>query len=191
MLKDNFVHADLHSGNMLVRRNPKTNSVELVMLDVGLVTSSTPEDWKILKKLLIALSTNDSQMAAGLMIEHAKHKNLSKSDEPHYIREMSATFNEVFKSNMNEIDVGKILTDVLSINRRYQVQIAGNFSTLCLGCVVLEGIGKQLNPDVNLLQEAKPFLFEKEKTDFFVKLNNEFEHVFAKFFNSNHDSSKS
>jgi len=182
MLKDNFVHADLHSGNMLVRRNTKTNAVELIMLDVGLVTSATPEDWHILKKLLVALSTNDSQMAAGLMIEHAKHKNLPQSEEVNFIREMSATFDEVFRSNMNDIDVGKILNDILSINRRYQVQIAGNFSTLCLGCVVLEGIGKQLDPDVNLLQEAKPFLFEKEKFDFFVKLNLEIDHILGKFY---------
>jgi aarF domain-containing kinase len=181
MLKDNFVHADLHSGNMLVRRNPKSNSVELIMLDVGLVTSATQDDWIILKKLLVALSTNNSKMAAGLMIEHAKHKNLPQDGEVNYIREMSATFDEVFRSNMNDIDVGKILTDVLSINRRYQVQVAGNFSTLCVGCVVLEGIGKQLDPTVNLLQEAKPYLFEKEKTDFFVKFNHAIDRVLGKF----------
>jgi len=79
---------------------------------------------------------------------------------------MSLVFDEVFRTNMKHIGAGKILSKVLSINRRYRVQVAGNFATLCVGIIVLEGIGKQLDPDINLLQEAYPFLLEKEKTNF-------------------------
>ena len=46
---------------------------------------------------------------------------------------------------------------VLNLVRQYRVQIEGNFATLCVGTAVLEGIGRQLDPDLNLLGEAVPY----------------------------------
>lgn len=177
MLIDNLVHADLHSGNILVKQpsptptttandsSPAASKPSLVFLDVGLVARASAHDFQLLKWLLLAVAERDSRKAASLMVEHAKEKRIDPEELDNYVSEMGEIFEFIFKSKMNEIDVGMLLGDVLATNRKYRVQFAGNFSTLCVGVIVLEGIGKQLDPDINLLQEAVPYLVRKETNE--------------------------
>lgn len=79
-----------------------------------------------------------------------------------YKQEMHKLFSTVETTPLAEIDVGEFLGTLMSIMRKYHVKIEGNFSTLMIGTVVLEGIGRQLNPKINILKEAIPFLIQNQ-----------------------------
>lgn len=93
------------------------------------------------------------------------------SSEEKFSNEMGTLFNHVRESPLSEIKVGDVLYGMLSLVQKYHVVIEGspfqfcppfwlrgNFSTLCVGTIVLEGIGKQLDPEINLMGRAVPFL---------------------------------
>lgn len=86
---------------------------------------------------------------------------------------MGDLFNTISSSSLEKIHVGLVLTKVLNLVRKHHIQLegkalcllsypVGNYATLVVGTVILEGIGKQLDPTVNLLEEAKPFLWKSE-----------------------------
>jgi len=169
MLHDNFIHADLHPGNILVRKKKKHTEekpifgilsrakdevdLEVVFLDVGLVTECTPSDWSHFKQLFKSVVTGNGKLGAELMVKYARsHKIMTDAQRAAYVEEMNAVFNQIATVPMNKINVGDFLGNILRVVQKYQVQIEGNFATLCVGTAILEGIGKQLNPELNLFQ---------------------------------------
>jgi aarF domain-containing kinase len=165
MLVDNFVHADLHPGNLMVRMNQRkdTNKYEpqLVVLDVGLVTKLSEHDRVNFMDLFAAVASGDGERAATLMIERARNaKEIIRDPESikGFKEEMSSLISTVLITPVRELEVGNILEQVLSLGRKYKVSVESNFTTLVLGTIIVEGIGKQLNPDLNFVDAAKPFL---------------------------------
>jgi len=156
MLLDNFVHADLHPGNILVRK--KNDNLQLVFLDVGLIYSASAYEWDHFKQLFKAIVEKNGRYGASLMVKFAKEHNLSPGTEKIFEEEMGALFDSIRDLKMSEIDVGTFLSSVLYLVRKYQVKIEGNFATLCVATTVLEGIGRQLDPEINVLDASIPVL---------------------------------
>jgi predicted unusual protein kinase regulating ubiquinone biosynthesis (AarF/ABC1/UbiB family) len=77
------------------------------------------------------------------MVKYAREqpKWKSKEEELNFYREMEDLFSSLREKPLREIEVGPFLRNAIDITRRYRVKLEGNFSTLCLGTVVLEGIG--------------------------------------------------
>eukprot|EP01126_Amoeba_proteus_P040189 TRINITY_DN4275_c0_g2_i10.p1 TRINITY_DN4275_c0_g2~~TRINITY_DN4275_c0_g2_i10.p1 ORF type:complete len:406 (+),score=77.51 TRINITY_DN4275_c0_g2_i10:238-1455(+) len=109
MLVHNFVHADLHPGNILVRESQDESSalekfikkimgkndenLGLVILDCGLVTVASPTNWEALKALLVALAGGDGRKGAEAMIKYAKSHNLNERDKEEFMTRMGDLFN--------------------------------------------------------------------------------------------------
>jgi aarF domain-containing kinase len=72
---------------------------------------------------------------------------------------MDVLFSTIRHQKISEINVGLFLSNIMSTLRKYQVKIEANFATLCVATVVLEGIGRQLDPEINILDQSVPFLF--------------------------------
>jgi len=76
---------------------------------------------------------------------------------------MGKLFEDIQSKKLSEVKVGELMNTVLYLVRTYHVKVESNFTTLVMGTVVLEGLGKQLDPNLNLLKAAAPF-FAKEKS---------------------------
>lgn len=167
LLVHNFIHADMHPGNLLVAKESKT----LILLDVGLVCELSDMDWLHFKSLMTSVVVGDGREAARLMLEHTmKEAQMSAENREHFTTEMALLYGEIRHSRMVDLDLGQFFGRLLDIVRRYQVRHDPNFTTLLVSTTVLEGIGRQLDPSINILDKSMPYLLWSEKANLHDRL---------------------
>lgn len=167
---DNFLHSDLHPGNVLVKatkssKNPLRTNYTLVFLDAGISTSLRPNDRKNLKDLFRAIVMNDGYKAGSLMVERARYERCSSLPEgKHFFASGVAEIVDEFHDRKREgltlgaVRIGALLARVLDLCRTYGVEIDPQMSSVVVSMLVLEGLGRSLDPDLNLMKAAIPFL---------------------------------
>ena len=131
----------------------------IVFLDVGLTSSLTRKDKRNFYDLFRAIANYDGVEAASLMIERAP--NAKEIDEPSKIgfrKEMSTLINQVIRTPLKQVEVGLVLRNVLDLGKKYHIQVDPSFTTLALGTIIIEGIGRQLDPDLDFVGAARPYL---------------------------------
>lgn len=182
LLVHNFIHADMHPGNLMVRKNSKSNKMQIVLLDVGLICELSDIDWLHFKQLFRCIVQGDGKAGARLMVEHARQTKISDEEREAFTIEMDKLFTQLRINKISDIDIGLFLTQMLDVVRTYKVRIDTNFTTLVVGTVLLEGIGRQLDSDINILDQSVPFLIWSDKANMqdrliFIreKLRDEFE----------------
>jgi predicted unusual protein kinase regulating ubiquinone biosynthesis (AarF/ABC1/UbiB family) len=154
MMFQNFVHADLHPGNMLVRTGAGGN-LELVCLDVGLVCELSPKDYANFIDLFRSVVTKNPRQGAELLLLRAHQQNCS--DPELFKAEMCAIMEAVFDGPSRDIRVGVVLGDIFSCVRRHRVSLDPAFTTMAVSMVLVEGLGKELDPDAQLIEYAIPY----------------------------------
>ena len=160
VFNDNFVHSDLHPGNILVSKTA-TGEPQLVILDAGLVSSLNEKDKKNFIELFSAVCVADGSLAAELMIAGSEYhrcrdKNRFKRDMQSIIDRVSAKKHRSF--SLQDIKIGDVLNDALSAVRQNCVTLDPNFTQLIISIIVLEGMGRCLWPEMNLFTVSVPFL---------------------------------
>jgi aarF domain-containing kinase len=158
MLVDNFVHADLHPGNILVDegRDGSNSSPQVVLLDVGLITQLSEKDRENFLKLFSAVVAGDADLVGHLITDGQDH--LTPQVVQQFSAEVATLMAKVKLTRLDEVPLSEIFFEMLSIARKNKVILEANFTTLIIGTVVIEGLGRQLDPDLNLLQRAVPLL---------------------------------
>jgi len=104
----------------------------------------------------------DGRHGTELMIKYAREPPRFKNAECEetFKRNMAKLFEEVSHKTLADVDFGKFLGQVLNEMRTYRVKIEGNFATLALATIVLEGLGRRLDPNVKFVEAAIPFLWK-------------------------------
>jgi len=132
---DNFIHADLHPGNVLVRAIPnRTNSQRvdhtIIFLDAGIATSLLPNDRKNLRDLFKAVVLNDGYSAGALMVERARYERCTSIPGGKHafatgVSNIVSEFHDRRKQGLTlgAVRVGALLGKVLDLCRRYGVEI--------------------------------------------------------------------
>lgn len=131
----------------------------IVLLDVGLTSTLNRKDKKNFYDLFRAIANYDGQEAASLMIERAP--NATEIDEQSKIgfrKEMSVLIDAVLHTPLKQLEVGIVLQKVLDLGKKYHIKIESSFTTLALGTIIIEGIGRQLDPDFDFVGAARPYL---------------------------------
>lgn len=151
----NFVHGDLHPGNISVR-----DSNNIVIYDAGIVVELNPQDRRNFLELFRAVAMQDGKRAGELMIERSRKH--SCSNPAAFEAEMEKLVNGALSKGLklSNIQVGTLLARVLSLCGRYQVKLESNFVRVIIAIAVLEGVGRSLDPDINLLRVALPVIIK-------------------------------
>jgi len=122
MMIDNFVHADLHPGNISVRQvhNPSTGHarLSLVFYDVGFVTEAHPTDWDHWRSLFRSIISADGLKTAELFLSFSENHKITFEDESQFKSEMMAIFAPLQGSPFKASQVGLVLRQV-----RYNVML--------------------------------------------------------------------
>src|SRR5262245_16163899 len=148
---DGFVHADLHPGNIFV-----TPEGKVVILDLGLCAELDDENRTAFAGFFAAWAQNDGKTMARIMADFSPNRG-KIPDYPGFERELVAFAGRYLGKRMEEIQVGKVLFDMLGILRRYRVRANPTFTMVNIAIAVTEGIGKQLDPKLDTMAEGMPF----------------------------------
>lgn len=152
IFEDGFVHADLHPGNIFI-----TTDDRVALIDLGLVGELDPTHRTALARFFGAWAQQDgdamAQQMYSLSISHADDEATYEAFRESVIRFVGRYWGQP----LSELQVGKVLLDMLGILRRHRIRISPTFTIVNIAIAVTEGIGKQLDPELDLMAEAVPF----------------------------------
>ncbi|KAJ5273973.1 hypothetical protein N7478_009098 [Penicillium angulare] len=211
LLIDNFIHADLHPGNIMVRfYQPSeldlslrkhsratdaptraevdvTESVlarlrphignqqewdaaltqlnhegfrpQLIFIDTGLVTELNDDNRRNFLDLFRAIAEFDGYKAGHLMVERCRTPEQVLEPEVFSLKMQHLVLSIKTRTfALGNIKIGDVLSEVLTMVRGHHVRFEGDFVNVVISCLLLEGIGRSLNPDLDLFKSSLPIL---------------------------------
>lgn len=155
VFRDGFFHADMHPGNIQVSVEPSTFG-RYISLDFGIIGTLTEVDKEYLAQNFTAFFRRDYKRVAELHIESGWVPQTTRVDElESAIRSVCEPY---FDRPLKEISLGLLLMRLFQTSRRFQVEIQPQLVLLQKTLLNIEGLGRQLDPDLDLWSTAKPFL---------------------------------
>ena len=155
VFRDGFFHADMHPGNIMVSLEPATLG-QYISLDFGIVGTLTQVDKNYLAQNFTAFFRRDYKRVAELHIESGWVPPETRVDELEAaVRTVCEPY---FDRPLKEISLGLVLMRLFQTSRRFHVEIQPQLVLLQKTLLNIEGLGRQLDPDLDLWQTAKPFL---------------------------------
>ena len=155
VFRDSFFHADMHPGNIFVsRENP--DDPQYIAVDFGIVGSLSPEDQSYLARNILAFFQRDYRLVAQLHIDsgwvpadtnvHAFETAIRSVCEP------------IFEKPLKDISFGMVLLGLFQTARRFNMVVQPQLILLQKTLLNIEGLGRQLYPELDLWKTGKPYL---------------------------------
>jgi ubiquinone biosynthesis protein len=155
VFRDGFFHADMHPGNIQVSIAPATFG-RYIALDFGIVGTLTEFDKEYLAQNFIAFFRRDYKRVAQLHIESGWVPAGTRVDELEGA--IRAVCEPHFDRPLKDISLGQVLLRLFQTSRRFNVEIQPQLVLLQKTLLNVEGLGRQLDPELDLWATAKPFL---------------------------------
>ena len=155
VFRDGFFHADMHPGNIQVSVQAATLG-RYISLDFGIVGSLTEVDKEYLAQNFAAFFRRDYKRVAQLHIESGWVPAATRVDELEAA--IRAVCEPYFDRPLKEISLGMVLLRLFQTSRRFHVEIQPQLVLVQKTLLNIEGLGRQLDPDLDLWATAKPFL---------------------------------
>jgi ubiquinone biosynthesis protein len=150
-----FFHADMHPGNILVSLDPKTFG-RYISLDFGIVGNLSEFDKNYLAQNFLAFFNRDYRRVAELHIESGWVPENTRLEELEgAVRTVCEPY---FDRPLKDISLGIVLMRLFQTSRRFKVEIQPQLTLLQKTLLNVEGLGRQLDPDLDLWKTAKPIL---------------------------------
>ncbi|KAK3838126.1 MAG: putative ubiquinone biosynthesis protein [Linnemannia gamsii] len=218
LIFDNFVHADLHPGNIFVRfYNPSANNLfkqilsrlkgeehstisstdeatmrlravpegdneawmreleclynegfrpQVVFIDAGLVSELSDKNRRDFLDLFHALAEFDGYRAGKLMMERCRSPESVIDGEVFALRMQKLIIGvKETAMSLGKIKIADLLSEVMAMVRTHHVPMEGDFANVVISILILEGIGRQLNPNIDLFKTALPILRQLGRQD--------------------------
>lgn len=132
---------------------------ELVFIDAGLVTTLNAKNRRNFLELFHAVAEFDGYRAGQLMVERCRAPHLVVEKETFALKMQHIVLNVKRKTfSLGKIKISDILRDVLKAVRQHHVKMEGDFINTVISILLLEGIGRQLDPKLDLFKSALPIL---------------------------------
>jgi len=157
VFEDGFVHADLHPGNILLG-----DDGVMTFLDLGLVAEIPGDIMRPWVDTFTALAQRDGKRAAELFYGYAPSESVT--DYAAYERGVSAHLETLYGVLLSDMEVSAAVGGMLNVLREHRVQVDPVFTVVNVALLVAEGLGKQLDPRVDLVLLAVPFLLSAQLT---------------------------
>ncbi|MGD9952690.1 MAG: ubiquinone biosynthesis regulatory protein kinase UbiB [Burkholderiales bacterium] len=151
VFRDGFFHADMHPGNILV-----TDDGRYVALDFGIMGTLTATDQNYLAQNFLAFFNRDYRRVAQAHLDAGWVPEGTRLDD--FEGAIRAVCEPIFARPLKEIYFGKLLLRLFQTSRRFNVEIQPQLVMLQKTLLNIEGLGRELDPDLDLWATAKPYL---------------------------------
>ena len=155
VFRDGFFHADMHPGNIQVSLEPATFG-RYISLDFGIIGTLTEVDKEYLAQNFAAFFRRDYKRVAELHLESGWVPPGTRVDE--FEAAIRTVCEPYFDRPLKEISLGMVLMRLFQTSRRFHVEIQPQLVLLQKTLLNIEGLGRQLDPELDLWATAKPFL---------------------------------
>ncbi len=155
VFRDGFFHADMHPGNIQVSIAPETFG-RYISLDFGIVGTLTEFDKEYLAQNFIAFFHRDYKRVAELHVESGWVPPMTRVDELEGA--IRAVCEPQFDRPLKDISLGQVLLRLFQTSRRFNVEIQPQLVLLQKTLLNVEGLGRDLDPELDLWSTARPFL---------------------------------
>jgi ubiquinone biosynthesis protein len=155
VFRDGYFHADMHPGNIQVSTAPATFGY-YIALDFGIIGTLTEWDKEYLAQNFIAFFRRDYKRVAELHVESGWVPASTRVDALE--NAIRAVCEPHFDRPLKDISLGQVLMRLFQTSRRFNVEIQPQLVLLQKTLLNIEGLGRQLDPELDLWSTAKPFL---------------------------------
>ena len=155
VFNNNFFHADMHPGNVFVDiENP--DEPKYIAVDFGIMGTLSPVDKRYLAENFLAFFQRDYNKVAKLHVESGWVPSDTRVDE--FESAIRSVCEPIFERPLKEISFGQLLLRLFQTARRFNMEVQPQLVLLQKTLLNIEGLGRQLYPDLDLWTTAKPFL---------------------------------
>jgi ubiquinone biosynthesis protein len=151
VFRHNFFHADMHPGNIFV--SPEG---QYMAVDFGIMGTLSVQDQRYLAENFLAFFRRDYRRVAELHVESEWVPASTRVDE--FEAAIRSVCEPIFERPLKDISFGQLLLRLFQTARRFNMEIQPQLVLLQKTLLSIEGLGRQLYPDLDLWQTAKPFL---------------------------------
>ncbi len=151
VFRDNFFHADMHPGNIFVDIPNK-----YIAVDFGIVGSLSLSDQRYLAENFLAFFNRDYRKVAEMHVESGWVSSNTRIEE--FEAAIRSVCEPIFEKPLKDISFGQLLLRLFQTAQRFDMHVQPQLVLLQKTLLNIEGLGRQLYPELDLWQTAKPFL---------------------------------
>jgi ubiquinone biosynthesis protein len=156
VFEDGFFHADPHPGNIIIMGGTPGGPPPVIgLIDLGMVGRLSPELRDRTVDLMVAAVRKDAYAVAEAL--YAIGRPTKKVDMREYRAEVALLAEKYLGRPLKEIDLSAMIRDLVQGAMKYGLEIPTDFMMVGKALMTLEGIGKQLDPDLDIFGEAQPY----------------------------------
>lgn len=155
VFRDCFFHADMHPGNIFVSLAHPENP-QYICIDFGIVGTLNDKDMRYLAENLLAFFNRDYRRVAQLHIESGWVASTVRVEA--FESAIRTVCEPISEKPLKDISFAQVLIQLFSVARRFQMEVQPQLVLLQKTLFAVEGLGRQLCPDLDLWLTAKPFL---------------------------------
>lgn len=149
--EDGFFHGDLHPGNLLILEDSRIG-----LIDFGLVGRLSPTMRETMADLLLHVTTKNNEGVARSLYEISVHQGQINYHE--WEADVTELMEQHFtSSSLADVDFGQIVKDLIEGAVRHKAQIPPDYTMFFKSIITVEGIGKLVSPNLDIIQEIRPY----------------------------------
>lgn len=150
MLEDGLFHADPHPGNFYVLPG---NGI--AMLDFGMVGKLSYQRREQIIRIVRSILFQETETAAAVLVEWSNSDNI---DVEALARDCGDLIEQYYGLNLSEIDIPQVILDCMALMRNYDLIMPSDITLAAKAFLTLEGFGRLVKPDFNLMEAAEPLI---------------------------------
>lgn len=155
VFRDSFFHADMHPGNIFIAPD-NLQSPQYIAIDFGIVGTLNRDDKRYLAENFVAFFNSDYRKVAELHVDSGWVPADTNIDE--FEMAIRTVCEPIFHKPLAEISFGHVLLQLFNTARRFDMVVQPQLVLLQKTLLYIEGLGRQLYPQLDLWETAKPFL---------------------------------